>query len=110
MEITVPICGNNGKSHFPLLPQIGKVTPAILEIYEPFQIPIVENRCKTNMATYVNSAGIRPPPFRRLKKQPERFQESTEKFDIILTVEEKVYDQVLTSFEKRESGVRLLGG
>jgi len=40
---------------------------------------------------------------RRLKKQPERFQESTEKFDIILTVEEKVYDQVLTSFEKRES-------
>jgi len=41
---------------------------------------------------------------RRLKKQPERFQESPEKFDIILTVEEKVYDQVLTSFEKRESG------
>ena len=67
MVITVPICGNNGKSHFPLLPQIGTVTPAILEIYEPFQIPIVENRCKTNMATYVNSAGIRPPPYNMLK-------------------------------------------
>jgi len=40
---------------------------------------------------------------RRLKKQPERFQESKKKFDIILTVEEKVYDQVLASFQDRQS-------
>jgi hypothetical protein len=36
------------------------------------------------------------PYFRPFHPQsgPERFQESDEKFDIILTVEEKVYDQV----------------
>ena len=37
---------NNGKSHFPLLPQIGKVTPAILDICKSFQMPIVEIRVK----------------------------------------------------------------
>lgn len=32
---------------------------------------------------------------RRIKDGPERFQECEDKFDIILTCEEKVYDQVL---------------
>ena len=32
---------------------------------------------------------------KRLKRQPERFQECDEKFDIVFTCEEKVYDQVL---------------
>lgn len=32
---------------------------------------------------------------RRIKSDPERFQDCEEKFDIILTCEEKVYDQVL---------------
>ncbi|TRY64346.1 hypothetical protein TCAL_00459 [Tigriopus californicus] len=42
---------------------------------------------------------------RRIKAQPERFQEvfNTEKFDIILTVEERVYDNVITAFEERDS-------
>lgn len=32
---------------------------------------------------------------RRIKKCPERFQDCEEEFDIIVTVEERVYDQVL---------------
>lgn len=31
---------------------------------------------------------------RRIKKQPERFQQCTERFDLIITAEERVYDQV----------------
>jgi len=40
---------------------------------------------------------------RRIKAGPERFQECTEEFDIILTVEEKVYDQTLEHFSEREA-------
>lgn len=32
---------------------------------------------------------------RRIKTAPERFQESNQKFDILITVEERVYDQVM---------------
>lgn len=42
---------------------------------------------------------------RRIKTEPERFQEATKQFDIILTVEEKCYDQVLATFlQKEEEG------
>lgn len=34
---------------------------------------------------------------RRIKKCPEKFQHCTEEFDLIITAEERVYDQV--SFE-----------
>jgi len=40
---------------------------------------------------------------RRIKTGPERFQECARQFEIILTVEEKVYDQVLESFASREA-------
>jgi len=40
---------------------------------------------------------------RRIKTGPERFQECARQFEIILTVEEKVYDQVLESFAAREA-------
>jgi len=40
---------------------------------------------------------------RRIKKGPEKFQECTKEFEIILTVEEKVYDQVLECFNSRDS-------
>jgi RNA polymerase II subunit A C-terminal domain phosphatase SSU72 len=40
---------------------------------------------------------------RRIKERPEKFQDSTTTFDVILTCEEKVYDQVATSFEERQS-------
>eukprot|EP00095_Tigriopus_kingsejongensis_P007340 maker-scaffold589_size129586-snap-gene-0.46 protein:Tk07340 transcript:maker-scaffold589_size129586-snap-gene-0.46-mRNA-1 annotation:"hypothetical protein DAPPUDRAFT_39456" len=42
---------------------------------------------------------------RRIKPKPEKFTDifDTDKFDIILTVEERVYDNVLTSFEERDS-------
>jgi len=36
---------------------------------------------------------------RRIKKGPEKFQETNGKYEVILTVEEKVYDQVLADFE-----------
>lgn len=39
---------------------------------------------------------------RRIKDHPERFQSSKERFDIIITCEERVYDQVLEDFENRE--------
>ena len=32
---------------------------------------------------------------RRIKQHPERFQECTEQFDLVVTVEERVYDQVV---------------
>lgn len=31
---------------------------------------------------------------RRIKPHPERFQETEEEFDLVVTVEERVYDQV----------------
>lgn len=40
---------------------------------------------------------------RRIKAGPERFQECDQQFEIILTVEEKVYDQTLEHFASRES-------
>lgn len=38
---------------------------------------------------------------RRIKSHPEKFQESTEKFDILITCEERVYDQVLEFMENK---------
>lgn len=32
---------------------------------------------------------------RRIKEAPERFQDYHEKFDVIITCEERVYDQVV---------------
>lgn len=32
---------------------------------------------------------------RRIKSKPERFQKTKDKFDIIVTCEERVYDQVI---------------
>lgn len=40
---------------------------------------------------------------KRIKEGPEKFQESKSKFDIILTCEEKVYDQVVANFESSQS-------
>ena len=39
----------------------------------------------------------------RIKTKPERFQESKNKYDLIWTCEEKVYDQVIESFESAGS-------
>ena len=39
---------------------------------------------------------------RRIKKCPERFQDCREQFDIIVTVEERIYDQVLEHMESRD--------
>lgn len=36
---------------------------------------------------------------RRIKLKPERFQETDEKFDLLITCEEKVYDQVIEYME-----------
>ena len=38
---------------------------------------------------------------RRIKSKPERFQLSSEKFDILITCEERVYDQVIECMESR---------
>jgi RNA polymerase II subunit A C-terminal domain phosphatase SSU72 len=32
---------------------------------------------------------------RRIKEKPERFQDSRERFDVIFTVEERIFDQVI---------------
>jgi len=39
---------------------------------------------------------------RRIKKQPDRIQDTDHKFDVILTAEERVYDQVLEYWGERE--------
>lgn len=38
---------------------------------------------------------------KRIKEKPERFQVSNEKFDILITCEERVYDQVIECMELR---------
>jgi RNA polymerase II subunit A C-terminal domain phosphatase SSU72 len=40
---------------------------------------------------------------RRIKLAPERFQNCTETFDVIITCEERVYDQVIEYLENREA-------
>lgn len=40
---------------------------------------------------------------RMIKERPERLQDSKEKFDVIITAEERVYDQVVEHFEQRGS-------
>ena len=44
---------------------------------------------------------------RRIKYGPQRLQESEEKYDIIFTAEERVYDQVIEHFENA-GNVRLV--
>ncbi|XP_072036124.1 RNA polymerase II subunit A C-terminal domain phosphatase SSU72-like [Amphiura filiformis] len=39
---------------------------------------------------------------RRIKSRPEKFQHCKEQFDVVITVEERVYDQVLEDFNNRE--------
>ncbi|CAF1102635.1 unnamed protein product [Adineta steineri] len=39
---------------------------------------------------------------RRIKEKPERFQDSRERFDVIFTVEERIFDQVMEDLENRE--------
>ncbi|XP_069113309.1 RNA polymerase II subunit A C-terminal domain phosphatase SSU72-like [Argopecten irradians] len=38
---------------------------------------------------------------RRIKPKPERFQSSAERFNVIITCEERVYDQVIDDLENR---------
>jgi RNA polymerase II subunit A C-terminal domain phosphatase SSU72 len=40
---------------------------------------------------------------RRIKERPEKFQDSPEKYDVVLTCEERVYDLVIEKFESGES-------
>lgn len=40
---------------------------------------------------------------RRIKTAPERFQLCTEQFDVIITCEERVYDQVIDFLENRQN-------
>ncbi|CAF3008924.1 unnamed protein product [Rotaria socialis] len=39
---------------------------------------------------------------RRIKEKPERFQDSRERFDVIFTVEERIFDQVMEDLENRD--------
>ncbi|KAK7473315.1 hypothetical protein BaRGS_00035447 [Batillaria attramentaria] len=39
---------------------------------------------------------------RRIKPRPERFQASKERFDIVISCEERVYDQIVDDIEGRE--------
>ncbi|XP_043205628.1 RNA polymerase II subunit A C-terminal domain phosphatase SSU72-like [Amphibalanus amphitrite] len=39
---------------------------------------------------------------RRIKPGPQRLQECSDKFDVVISCEERVYDQILEMFESRE--------
>lgn len=39
---------------------------------------------------------------RRIKKKPEKFQHCTDRFELIITAEERVYDQVVDFMESRD--------
>lgn len=41
---------------------------------------------------------------RRIKPRPERFQNTREQFDVIVSCEERVYDQIIEDLEGREKG------
>lgn len=45
---------------------------------------------------------------RRIKSAPERFQETDEVFDVLVTCEERVFDQVVEHFETREQVLKKL--
>ena len=38
---------------------------------------------------------------RRIKEKPERFQDCRERFDVIFTVEERIFDQVIEGREQQ---------
>nr|XP_026694162.1 RNA polymerase II subunit A C-terminal domain phosphatase SSU72 [Ciona intestinalis] len=40
---------------------------------------------------------------RRIKDRPQRFQDYVGQFDVIITLEERVYDQIMEDFNTRES-------
>ncbi|XP_078492532.1 RNA polymerase II subunit A C-terminal domain phosphatase SSU72 [Ciona intestinalis] len=40
---------------------------------------------------------------RRIKEHPQRFQDYVGQFDVIITLEERVYDQIMEDFNTRES-------
>lgn len=40
---------------------------------------------------------------RRIKDRPERFQDCPEQFNVIISLEERVYDQIMEDFNNRES-------
>lgn len=40
---------------------------------------------------------------RRIKKKPEKFQHCPERFELIITAEERVYDQVIEYMENRDT-------
>ncbi|XP_065186823.1 RNA polymerase II subunit A C-terminal domain phosphatase SSU72-like [Sycon ciliatum] len=42
---------------------------------------------------------------RRIKAHPERFQETNDTFDIVITCEERIYDAVLDDIESRSSAL-----
>lgn len=47
---------------------------------------------------------------RRIKLKPEKFQHSTEQFDLIITCEERVYDQVIDCNESLLTGILNFAG
>lgn len=40
---------------------------------------------------------------RRIKKKPEKFQHCADRFELIITAEERVYDQLIDYMESRET-------
>lgn len=42
---------------------------------------------------------------KRIKKNPERFQECRDQFDVVFTVEERIFDNLVEDLENREKSV-----
>ncbi|CAK8687147.1 RNA polymerase II subunit A C-terminal domain phosphatase SSU72-like [Clavelina lepadiformis] len=40
---------------------------------------------------------------RRIKDRPQRFQDSDQRFDIVISLEERVYDQIMEDFNTKEA-------
>jgi len=75
----------------------------------PFDTPyeqIYQDLVKKDKAAYTNNGVLNMlDRNRRIKKNPEKFQMNKDFFNIVLTCEERVYDQVLEDFNTREQTI-----
>jgi len=72
----------------------------------PFDTPyenIYQDLCQKDKKAYTNNGVLDIlDRNRRIKRNPEKFQTNFLPFDIILSCEERVYDQILDNFNTRE--------
>lgn len=83
------------------LPGLTINTPNVYEFGTPYD-DIYNDLCQKDKQYYTQNGLLHMlDRNRRIKRNPEKFQHSTERFDILITAEERVYDQVVEYMESK---------